>query len=76
MKPKYDSVELKQYKNKVNSLPVLNGLIDTAFNDDKFESKLKSVITLKSLKIEIGIIAKSTDLTNYEFRKYKINYNS
>ena len=64
---KFGAVELDNYENSLKYYRDLKGVIDTAYGEGKLEGKLEGQLviakSLKSLGIEIDIIAKSTGLT-------------
>lgn len=58
--------DLYRYENSLKVYRDLKGVIDTAFEEGKTEGKMETAKQLKAFGVEIGIIARSTGLSEEE----------
>ena len=66
---KFDQKELDNYENSLKIYRDLKGVIDTAFDEGKLESKLEIAKALKENGIPTDIIIKSTGLSESDIKK-------
>jgi len=66
---KFGQAELDNYENSLRTYRDLKGVIDTAFDDGKFERNVEVAKNLKDLGVDVEIIYKSTGLTKEEIER-------
>ncbi len=66
---KFGQTELASYENSLKIYRDLKGVIDTAFDEGKFEGKLETAKSLKKLGVSIETIVEATGLSKEEIEK-------